>query len=178
MENIKIQYFKSPVGELVIGSYRQQLCLCDWRYHKMRNEIDERIKKFTGANFLEEDCQLIGETIGQLNEYFKGKRKVFNLPVYLAGTDFQKRIWEELQKIPYGKTETYASLSEKMGDIKSIRAVAAANGANAISIIIPCHRIIGSDGKLIGYAGGLQAKQKLLLLEGALSDWGQLKIFQ
>lgn len=177
MEYINFQYFKSPMGELMIGSYHQQLCICDWRYRKMRNEIDERIRKATGAVFRDGECPIISETINQLVEYFSGKRKNFDVPIYLVGTEFQKKVWLELQKIPYGKTETYASLAEKMGDIKSIRAVAAANGANAISIIIPCHRIIGSDGKLIGYAGGLHAKQKLLMLEGALSDWGQLKIF-
>ena len=177
METINFQYFRSPMGELMIGSYHQQLCICDWRYRKMRKEIDDRIKKHTGAYFREGECPIIAETINQLQDYFIRKRKVFDIPLYLIGTDFQKKVWEELQKIPFGKTETYAGLAKKTGDIKSIRAVAAANGANAISIIVPCHRIIGTDGRLVGYAGGLDAKQKMLLLEGALPDWGQLEIF-
>ena len=93
------------------------------------------------------------------------------------GTDFQKEVWTELIKIPYGESRTYLELSKQLGNELAIRAVASANGANAISIIVPCHRIIGSDGKLIGYAGGLSAKKKLLELEGALKT-NQLSLFE
>lgn len=103
-----------------------------------------------------EDC------IIQLNEYFEGKRKNFNLKLNPQGTDFQKKVWQLLEKIPFGKTLSYLDLSKHLGDIKAIRAVANANGKNPIWIILPCHRVIGSDGSLIGYAGGLHRKQWLL----------------
>ncbi|KAB2868464.1 MAG: methylated-DNA--[protein]-cysteine S-methyltransferase, partial [Bacteroidales bacterium] len=101
----------------------------------------------------------------------------FELPLLLIGTPFQKSIWNELLKIPYGKTETYMGLSQKLNNTKAIRAVAAANGANAISIIVPCHRIIGSNGELVGYAGGVDVKQKLLRLENSDNYAEQLKLF-
>ena len=100
--------------------------------------------------------------VQQLEEYFKGKRKSFNLKLNPKGTDFQLRVWNELKTIEYGKTISYLELSKKLGDVKAIRAVAAANGKNPLWIVIPCHRVIGSDGSLTGYAGGLQRKQWLL----------------
>jgi methylated-DNA-[protein]-cysteine S-methyltransferase len=101
----------------------------------------------------------------QIDEYFNGKRKIFDLPLDLQGTDFQKRVWSELLKIPFGKTISYKELSIRLGNIKAIRAVAAANGANPVSIIVPCHRVIGSDGSMTGYAGGLWRKKWLLEFE-------------
>ena len=173
---INIASFKTDLGELILGSYEEELCLCDWRYRKMRKVIDERIKQYFGAEFLLSGSEVIEKTKTQLTEYFYGQRKVFDLPLKLAGTEFQKRVWESLMKIEYGQTKSYSSLSEELGDLKAIRAVASANGANAISIIIPCHRIIGKDGSLVGYAGGLSAKKKLLALEN--KDIGtQLSLF-
>jgi methylated-DNA-[protein]-cysteine S-methyltransferase len=104
-------------------------------------------------------------TINQLKEYFDGKRKDFNLVYDLEGTDFQKRVWLELLKIPFGKTKSYMDMAVALGDPKVIRAAASANGANKIAIIIPCHRVIGSDGSLTGYAGGLDKKKWLLEFE-------------
>jgi methylated-DNA-[protein]-cysteine S-methyltransferase len=101
----------------------------------------------------------------QIDEYFNGNRKIFDLPLDLQGTEFQKRVWHELLKIPFGRTISYKELSLRLGDIKAIRAVAAANGANPVSIIVPCHRVIGSDGSLTGYAGGLWRKKWLLEFE-------------
>lgn len=98
----------------------------------------------------------------QLDEYFSGKRKEFDMPLDLDGTDFQKRVWNELLKIPYGRTITYKELAIRLGDLKAIRAAGTANGANPVSIIVPCHRVIGSDGSLTGYAGGLWRKKWLL----------------
>lgn len=98
----------------------------------------------------------------QLHEYFKGERENFSVILNLQGTEFQKQVWEELQTIPYGKTMSYLELSKQLGDVKAIRAVANANGENPLWIIIPCHRVIGSDGSLTGYAGGLNRKQWLL----------------
>ena len=103
----------------------------------------------------------------QLEEYFAGERRAFDLPVAPAGTPFQQRVWEELQRIGYGETITYAELAARIGRPTAIRAAGAANGANPVSIIIPCHRVIGSDGSLTGYGGGLEAKRLLLELERA-----------
>lgn len=98
----------------------------------------------------------------QLEEYFNGERKQFSLKLNPMGTDFQKKVWSELVKIPYGKTISYLDLSKKLGDVKAIRAVANANGKNPIWIIVPCHRVIGTDGSLTGYAGGLHRKKWLI----------------
>lgn len=165
MNNISYQYFKTSFGELKIASYEGHLCMCDWRYRKMREQIDQRISQQLGSEFKEGTSDVIEETKKQLEEYFSRSRRDFDIPLQFAGSDFQHRVWEELLKIPYGQTETYLGLSSRLGDIKAIRAVAGANGANAISIIVPCHRIIGSDGKLVGYAGGTTTKRKLLELE-------------
>jgi methylated-DNA-[protein]-cysteine S-methyltransferase len=171
MQNqINIQYLKTPIGELLIGSYDGKLCICDWRYRKMRTAVDKRIQKGLNAEFVEENSPIIEMTKKQLNEYFEGSRTTFNIPLLFVGTDFQQSVWNALIQIPLGKTASYLALSKQLNNEKAIRAVAAANGANAISIIVPCHRIIGSDGSLIGYAGGLPTKKKLLELENALGN--------
>lgn len=105
------------------------------------------------------------DTVLQLEEYFEGKRKTFNLKLSPEGTDFQKRVWTQLQEIPFGKTTSYQQMANQLGDPKVIRAAASANGKNPISIIIPCHRVIGSDGSLTGYAGGIHRKKWLLEFE-------------
>jgi len=170
-EPIKIQYYKSPVGEIILGSFDNKLCLADWRYRKMRDTIDNRIKSNLKADY----TPIIDKTITQLEEYFKQERKEFDIDLLFVGTDFQKSVWKELTKISFGKTLSYLQLSKNLNNPKAIRAVASANGANAISILVPCHRIIGFDGKLVGYAGGLSAKKKLLQLEGAFGE--QLRLF-
>ena len=104
----------------------------------------------------------------QLESYFSGNLRDFNIPMHAEGTDFQRRVWKELQKIPYGQAISYLELARRLGDEKCIRAAARASGANPIAILIPCHRVIGSDGSLVGYAGGLDMKEFLLRLEGVL----------
>lgn len=173
---IKIEYFKTPFGELILGSVKNKLCLCDWRYRKMRTSIDNRLKTGINADFTEGSSNIVTETQTQLTQYFNGERTEFNIPLLLIGSDFQKSVWDALLQIPYGKTDTYSGLSKKLENKNAIRAVASANGANAISIIIPCHRIIGSDGCLVGYAGGLDAKMKLLYLENVMIK-SQLSLF-
>lgn len=175
MDKISIQYYKSPFGELVIGSLKEKLCLCDWRYRKMRNAIDTRICKALKAEFVEEKSQVIDKTKIQLEQYFAKEREEFDLPVILAGSEFQKKVWKKLMEIPYGETSSYLQLAKQLGNEKVIRAAATANGANAISIIVPCHRIIGADGSLVGYAGGIPTKKALLELEGSLHS-SQLKL--
>lgn len=175
MEKISFINYKSPFGELIIGSFEDRICICDWRYRKMRERIDKRISDFFKAEFREETNQIIDNCILQLEEYFAAKRKEFDLPILLAGTDFQIKVWYELMKIPFGETTTYLGLSRKLNNEKAIRAVASANGANPLSIIIPCHRVIGSNGEMIGYAGGKSVKKKLLQLEGVFPN-GQMAL--
>lgn len=143
----------------------------------MRDSIDKRLTKALGSEYKEANSEPINATIKQLTEYFEGKRKAFDLNYRLIGSDFQIKVWETLVAIPYGQTNTYLELSRELGNTKAIRAVASANGANAISIIIPCHRIIGSNQDLIGYAGGLAAKKRLLKLENASLFANQLDLF-
>ncbi len=168
MNKIAIQTYKSPVGEMLLGSYEGKLCLADWRYRKRRSAVDNRIQKGLNAEYVEESSKVIEKTIDQFKAYFTGERKSFDIPLLMVGTDFQKSVWKGLMQIPYGTTASYQELSKNIGNEKAVRAVASANGANAISILIPCHRIIGSDGNLVGYAGGLTVKKKLLKLERGL----------
>lgn len=165
MPQINIQYHKTRIGEFILGSCNGQLCLLDYRYRKMRKAIDIRIKKGLKAEFVERDDAMLTETRTQIGEYLAKERKEFDLPLLTVGTDFQRAVWEELLKIPYGHTATYFDLARKLSSEKAVRAVAAANGANAISLAIPCHRVIGSNGELTGYAGGIDVKKKLLIME-------------
>lgn len=165
MSNINIQYYKTNIGELILGSFNNKLCLLDYRYRKMRQRVDNRIKKGLMADYIEKDNSVLSETRVQLNEYLANTRSDFTIPIQLVGSEFQKTVWEALLEVPYGSTSTYSKIAKDINNIKAVRAVANANGANSISIIIPCHRIIGSNGELTGYAGGLPAKEKLLKLE-------------
>jgi methylated-DNA-[protein]-cysteine S-methyltransferase len=168
MPHISIQTYKSPIGELLLGSYEDTLCLADMKYRRMRTTIDKRIQQGLSATYIEQSSPIIGETISQFEAYFAGELRDFDIPLRMVGTAFQKSVWEALIQIPYGSTTSYLELARNLGNEKSVRAVAAANGANAIAILIPCHRIIGSNGDLVGYAGGLPAKKRLLELENNL----------
>jgi methylated-DNA-[protein]-cysteine S-methyltransferase len=165
MNQINIKYYKTKYGEFILGSFDDKICMLDWKYRKMRDSIDTRILKALNATFIEQNTSIIEETINQLDEYFNLERKEFNIPLLMIGTSFQQSVWDALIKVPYATTSTYLELSKEIQNEKAVRAVANANGANVISIIIPCHRIIGTNGKLTGYAGGLGVKKKLLELE-------------
>lgn len=146
-------YYKSPIGNLRIIS----------------NERDIIKIEFTDDYFKMKLIPIqIQNCINQLDEYFAGTRKRFNISINPIGTEFQGKVWHELMKIPYGKTISYLDQAIQFGDKNAIRAIATANGQNPIPIIIPCHRVIGSDGSLTGYAGGVLKKQWLLEHEGAL----------
>ncbi len=162
---ISTSYHQTHLGELILGSFENELVLCDWRYRKMRKQIDQRIRDGLKADFHEGMTGLIEQCINELDEYLAGSRTEFTVPFRTVGSAFQQRVWEELCTIPYGQTETYLGLSQRLGNTLAIRAVAAANGANALSIIVPCHRIVGTKGELTGYAGGIKTKQKLLEME-------------
>ena len=168
MNQINIQYYKTEYAEFILGSYDGKLCMLDFRYRKKRTTVDNRIKKSLKAEFVEKDDAVLQKTRKQIDEYFDMKRQEFDIPLLMVGTEFQKSVWKALLKIPYGKTASYLELSKKIGNEKAVRAVANANGANSMGIVIPCHRVIGSNGELTGYAGGLALKKRLLELENNL----------
>lgn len=162
---ISVAYFKHPYAEFVIGTYQDQLCLCDFRYRKMRASVDSRLTKHLNAEFIEQSNSVIEATIAQLEEYFLGQRSEFDLPLLLVGTDFQQAVWRALTEVKYGNTASYLDLAQAINNEGAVRAVGTANGANALAIIVPCHRIIGRNGELVGYGGGLALKKRLLELE-------------
>lgn len=165
INTIRIQRYHSPCGDLMLGSLEDKLCLCDWALERRRDSIDRRLRKALQAGYEEKASDVTQEAVRQLEEYFNGKRTVFDVPLLFAGTDFQKRVWHKLLEIPYGTTLSYGELAAQLDMPQAVRAVANANGANAISIFVPCHRVIGSNRSLTGYAGGLDAKKRLLDLE-------------
>lgn len=169
MPSIQLRPFPTPYGELLLGSFEEELCVCDWRYRRMRDAVDARVQRGLGAEYVDGTSTVIERAMEQLNAYFGGERTTFDVPLRLVGTDFQQRVWQALQAVPHGTTLTYAQLTAQVGEATAIRAVASANGANALSLFVPCHRIIGSAGELVGYAGGLPVKKRLLQLEGALA---------
>ena len=147
---------KSPIGQLVLISNKSALICIEFGKDKVENLPNKPTKK---------NHPILLKTEKQLKEYFAGNRKEFDIPLKLEGTDFQKKVWQELMKIPFGKTISYQQLAEKMGDKNKARAVGNANGKNPIPIIIPCHRVIEKNGKLGGFGGGLKIKKFLLQLE-------------
>lgn len=165
MSMIAIEYYTSPAGELILGSYEERLCLADWSERKARSSIDARIQRGLHATYVEKKSAVVQRAKEQLELYFRGELQHFDLPLLRVGTVFQKQVWDALGDISYGHTASYASLASAMGKPKATRAVASAVGANVLSLFIPCHRIIGSNGTLTGYAGGFEAKKMLLDLE-------------
>lgn len=164
-ETIYIQPYQSPCGELLLGSCGDKLCLCNWAVEKHPGRIDRRLQFLLDAEYAHEPSDVTREAARQLDAYFRRERQSFDIPLLFAGTTFQKRVWQQLLEIPYGATISYGELAHRLGIPKSVRAVANANGANAISLFAPCHRVIGSDGSLTGYGGGMDAKRFLLELE-------------
>ena len=153
----------SPVGKLTLIASPKGLHAILWDIERSSETYKKNLKGLVKAG----DHKIILQTQKQLMEYFAGQRKNFNLPLALNGTDFQIQAWKQLQKIPYGKTISYGEQAEKIGDKKKARAVGMANGCNPVSIVVPCHRVIGSNGKLVGFDGGLPYKQWLLEHEKA-----------
>jgi len=165
MNQINIQLHKTEIGEVILGSFRGKLCLLGFRSREMTRTVDDRIKKALNAEFVEHDDEILEKTRTQLDEYLKGRRSEFDIPVLMVGTDFQKSVWNALLQVPYGATASYLQIARAIGKEKAVRAVGNACRANPIGIIVPCHRIIGSDGSLVGYYGGLSLKRRLLNLE-------------
>jgi methylated-DNA-[protein]-cysteine S-methyltransferase len=152
------RFVDSPVGRLNLVASAKGLVAILWendRPNRVRlGDLDE------GGESL-----ILDAVEGQLREYFAGERREFDLPLDMRGTAFQQSVWEALLAIPYGETTTYGQLAKRLGDVNAVRAVGAANGRNPVSIVVPCHRVIGSTGKLTGFAGGLDTKAYLLRLE-------------
>jgi methylated-DNA-[protein]-cysteine S-methyltransferase len=148
-----LYFFETPVGTL--GIVENGVAITEVYFEKENRHMDVMLA----------ETKLIKETCKQLQEYFEGKRKAFNLPLAPKGTPFQLKVWNALQNIPYGETRSYKDIAIAAGNFQASRAVGMANNRNPISIIIPCHRVIGSNGKLVGYGGGLHIKEYLLDLE-------------
>jgi methylated-DNA-[protein]-cysteine S-methyltransferase len=151
--------FASPVGMLKLVASDRGLAAILWE-----NDDPDRVR--LGAMTEQPDHPVLAETMRQLSDYFAGTRTHFDLPLDFHGTDFQKRVWQQLLAIPFGETRSYGEIARALGQPTATRAVGAANGKNPISIVAPCHRVIGANGSLTGFAGGLEAKQRLLALEG------------
>ncbi len=148
----------SPVGVLKLVANDISLIAVLWE-----NETPNRVRL---AELVEnKQHPILLETKKQLSEYFEGQRKIFDLPLDFEGTEFQQKVWQALLTIPFGETRSYKDIAEQIGNVKAVRAVGAANGKNPISIIAPCHRVVGANGKLVGFAGGLENKDVLLKLE-------------
>lgn len=160
--------YSSPAGEMLLGAYGDKLCMCDWAGNPRRELIDKRLQHGLVALFVNGCDIVIDSAITQLEEYFAGKRMNFDIELLYVGTPFQQRVWHELLRIPYGATISYAEQARRIGNSAAVRAVAAANAVNAISIFVPCHRVTGADGSLTGYAGGIDAKRYLLNLENTV----------
>ena len=146
-----IFFYETPVGKICIGEENGVITRVTW------GKIPQE--------YILEETELILECKNQLEEYFAGKRKTFDLPLAPKGTDFQQKVWKALKKIPYGETRTYGEIAVAIGNPKAARAVGMANNKNPIGIIVPCHRVVGANGKLVGYAGGMEKKEWLLHLE-------------
>jgi len=149
-------YYTSPVGILLIKTNGDAISRINF-LDELLNDAPKQEKR--------EIPSVARRCMEQLDRYFAGELFTFNLELAPAGTTFQQLVWEKLMQVPYGKTTSYLALSKQVGNVKSIRAVGTANGKNPIAIVIPCHRVIGSDGSLVGYAGGLSRKQWLLTHE-------------
>lgn len=151
----------SPVGRLLLISDEKHLLAIEF------DGSGEFLRKQIGVDtFVDFSTDVIDQAVTELDEYFQGTRKSFSVPYRLVGSDFQKRVWGCLETIPYGEVWSYQTQSEKLGDPKAIRAVASANGRNPMSIIVPCHRVIGKTGTLTGFGGGVDVKAQLLGIEG------------
>lgn len=163
---IIVKPYHTPCGTLLLGSLSHKLCLCHWQTKQRREHAEQQLKRKLHASLKEGTSETIEEAMLQLHEYFTGSRQTFSLPLLLIGTEFQKTVWRKLLQIPFGETISYAQTALRIGSPRAVRAVANAIAANPLAVFVPCHRVIGSNNSLTGYAGGTESKRKLLLLEG------------
>ncbi len=155
----------TPIGEMVAGATETHLVLLEFTHRRTLDAQLARLSRATGFVLERGESRVVRDLRRELAEYFRGERKEFTIPLDARGTPFQMRVWSALRRIPSGSTTSYGRLAASLGQPTAVRAVAGANGDNPISILIPCHRVIGSDGSLTGYGGGLWRKKKLLDLE-------------
>lgn len=170
MNAIFTQKFPSPVGDLLLGDWQGELVLCDWLIASNGYHSDSRVPQLLEASVQEKETPLLRETAAQLAAYFTGKRRDFDLPLRLVGTPFQVRVWQALRAIPCGQTCSYQDIARAIGNVNATRAAAGAIRSNPLSVVVPCHRVIGKSGGLTGYNGGtgaLYIKERLLALERA-----------
>ena len=171
MEGIFIKEFSTPLGEMIAGATTEGLCLLDFKSQRSERKIKE-IEKLLGTTVIKGENEYLSQAWDQLQEYFDHKRREFTVKLFNPGTEFQCRIWNSIRMIPFGTTVTYEKHSSSLQMPLAIRAVAHAVGSNRILIIVPCHRILGKNGNLTGYAGGLERKRQLLDLESGSSLFG------
>jgi methylated-DNA-[protein]-cysteine S-methyltransferase len=165
VNQINVRYHNTDIGGIIMGSFRGKLCLLDFGRRETKGTAEDRVRRALDAELVERDDDVLRETSRQLDEYLEGQRTRFDISLLMVGTDFQKRVWKALMRIPYGATSTYGQVASDIGSPRAVRAVGGACGANPIGIIVPCHRVIGSNGELVGYGGGLPLKSRLLALE-------------
>ena len=165
VNQIEVQYFESKIGELITGTFKNSLCLLDFKNRKMRLSVDNRLKTKLSAKYVIRNNKILTLAKTQIGEYLSGLRKEFSIPIITVGSNFQKQVWYSIMKLKYGEIASYLDIAISIGNQKAVRAVANANGANSLALIIPCHRILGNDGALVGYGGGVPIKKKLLNLE-------------
>lgn len=162
---ITIKRIETPLGSMFAGSINKGICFLEFVDRQSKDNGLAKLGKLLDAAVVEgDDHNLLALTM-QLDEYFQGERKDFDIPLAIVGTPFQSKVWESLQNIPYGEVISYQEQARRIGCLKAVRAVGRANGANRIAILIPCHRVIGKNGSLVGYKGGLWRKKRLLALE-------------
>jgi len=157
---------ETPIGTMVATATETHLLLLEFSHRRMLDTQLERVRRALDCEFEQGESPVFATVRRQLAEYFAGGRREFDVPMLVPGTPFQERVWSELLRIPAGTTTSYSRLAQAIGQPTAVRAVARANGDNRIAILIPCHRVIGSDGQLVGYGGGLWRKRRLLQLEG------------
>jgi len=165
---IDLKRIETPLGTMFACAVEEGICLLEFTDRKNIEKQFLSLSKALNSEIVQGENKHFKQLEDELKEYFEGKRQQFEVPLYITGTEFQGKVWQLLREIPLGETRTYKQQSERLGNLKAIRAVGTANGINKIAILIPCHRVIGSKGDLIGYAGGIWRKQKLLELENAI----------
>lgn len=164
-QTVYISSCDTPCGTIILGGVKDTLCLCGWQCRRDALAFCRRLQNRLSAVPKESETPVIVAARSQIDQYFTGARTRFDLPLTIAGTALQMQVWRELLTVPYGNTISYRELAERVGRPRAVRAVANAVGANPLSLFVPCHRVIGSDGTLTGYAGGLETKRYLLQLE-------------
>ncbi|PIE66334.1 MAG: cysteine methyltransferase [Desulfobacterales bacterium] len=167
MQRIEISLHETTLGSLLIGSLGQKICLVDFAQRDKKNVVMSRVVKGLDAEVVSQENDSICRAKQQIDEYLQGSRTVFTFPIIMVGTLFQKEVWRALMKVPYGHTASYRDVAKSIGRPRAVRAVGTANGANALALVIPCHRIIAASGSLGGYGAGLAVKKRLLALEEA-----------